>query len=67
MENEKKAWENEANARETQLKVASTIAIGNLEKKHATHLEELDASHKRQMDELRNTNTKNALAAKKVR
>ncbi|KAJ3413612.1 hypothetical protein HDV05_007756 [Chytridiales sp. JEL 0842] len=65
LESERRAWETEASSKETQLKVTHTIAIGNLEKKHATQKEELEATHKRLMDELRNTNTKNALAAKK--
>ncbi|KAI9352620.1 hypothetical protein BDR26DRAFT_849571 [Obelidium mucronatum] len=65
LEKERKNFEYEMNAKETQLKVASTIALGNLEKKHAAILEEAEAGHKKMMDDLRNTNTKNALAAKK--
>ncbi|KAI8617035.1 hypothetical protein BC830DRAFT_145039 [Chytriomyces sp. MP71] len=65
LEQEHKNFEYELQAKETQLKVASTIALGNLEKKHASIMEELDADHKRNMDDLKNTNTKNALAAKK--
>ncbi|KAI8832474.1 hypothetical protein BJ741DRAFT_580193 [Chytriomyces cf. hyalinus JEL632] len=65
MEQERKNFEYELTAKETQLKVASTIALGNLEKRHAVILEELEAEHKRSMDDVKNTNTKNALAAKK--
>ncbi|KAJ3025703.1 UNVERIFIED_CONTAM: hypothetical protein HDU68_006785 [Siphonaria sp. JEL0065] len=65
LEKERKNFEYEMNAKETQLKVASTIALGNLEKKHAAVLEEVELAHKKMMDDLRNTNTKNALAAKK--
>ncbi|KAJ3066924.1 hypothetical protein HDU98_009837 [Podochytrium sp. JEL0797] len=60
-----KNFEYEINAKETQLKVAHTITLGNLEKKHATVLEELDGGHKRMMDDLRNTHTKNTITAKK--
>ncbi|KAJ3133808.1 hypothetical protein HK100_004061 [Physocladia obscura] len=62
---ERKNFEFELTAKETQLKVASTIALGNLEKKHAGILEERESAHKKMVDELRNLNTKNALQAKK--
>ncbi|KAJ3206831.1 hypothetical protein HDU82_004285, partial [Entophlyctis luteolus] len=65
MQKERKNFEYEITAKETQQKVALTIALGNQEKKHLSVLEEAESAHKKAIDELRNTNTKNALAAKK--
>ncbi|KAL2912999.1 hypothetical protein HK105_207454 [Polyrhizophydium stewartii] len=62
---EKAKWESELQAKETQLKVASTIALSNLEKKYTLAQTELEASHKKQVDELRSFHTISALAAKK--
>ncbi|KAJ3278856.1 hypothetical protein HK104_001969, partial [Borealophlyctis nickersoniae] len=65
LKQERKHWELEAQARETQLKVASTIALANLEKKCQAEKEELEAAHKEKLDELRGFHTMKALAAKK--
>ncbi|KAI8929322.1 hypothetical protein BC831DRAFT_302057 [Entophlyctis helioformis] len=62
---EKSKWEGEAQSRETQLKVASTLALANLEKRNTTALADLEATHKKQIDELRSFHTISALAAKK--
>lgn len=62
----KERWEAEAQTRETQLKVSSTIALAQLEKKMQSEKEELDAAHKRQLDEVRAFHTKANMAAKKV-
>ncbi|KAJ3126979.1 hypothetical protein HK098_006937 [Nowakowskiella sp. JEL0407] len=65
MSDEKKKWEEAATAKETQLKVSSTLALAALEKKHQAEMDEIDASYKKQMEELRNFHTLNSLAAKK--
>ncbi|KAJ3331977.1 hypothetical protein HDU76_001651 [Blyttiomyces sp. JEL0837] len=65
LEQERKNWEFEVSARETQLKMEQKIAATNIEKKHQIALDELEANHRKQLDEVRNLNTKNALAAKK--
>ncbi|KAI8811839.1 hypothetical protein BJ742DRAFT_104093 [Cladochytrium replicatum] len=62
---ERTKWETEQQARETQLKVASTLALANIEKKHAAQIEELESLHNRQIEDLRNFHTISALAAKK--
>jgi hypothetical protein len=65
LQQERKNFDFELSAKETQMKVAHSIAISNIEKKHQTVLDELESSHKRTIEELKNTHTKNALAAKK--
>ncbi|KNC98974.1 uncharacterized protein SPPG_05930 [Spizellomyces punctatus DAOM BR117] len=61
----RRAWEIEVQSRETQLKVASTIALAQLEKKLQTEREEADVAHKRQLDDLRAFHTMSNMAAKK--
>ncbi|TPX68859.1 hypothetical protein SpCBS45565_g02845 [Spizellomyces sp. 'palustris'] len=61
----RRAWEIEVQSRETQLKVASTIALAQLEKKLQTEREEAEVAHKRQLDDLRAFHTMSNMAAKK--
>ncbi|KAJ3099061.1 hypothetical protein HDU97_003494 [Phlyctochytrium planicorne] len=65
METEKKNWEFESSAKETQQKVSATIALNNLEKKYKSQIEEVESSHRKQVDELRKEHTINTLALKK--
>ncbi|KAI9090436.1 hypothetical protein DFS34DRAFT_672258 [Phlyctochytrium arcticum] len=58
-------WDAEAQARDTQLKVASTIALAQLEKRLQAEKEDLEAAHRKQVDELRTFHTLTNIAAKK--
>ncbi|KAJ3186437.1 hypothetical protein HK101_009645 [Irineochytrium annulatum] len=65
LETERRQLEFDASTRENQLKVSSTIALQNLERKHKQQLAELESSQKRQLDEIRQQNTINTLALKR--
>ncbi|RKO94808.1 hypothetical protein BDK51DRAFT_30963 [Blyttiomyces helicus] len=65
LEEKRQSWEAEAQARDTQLKVQSTIALASLEKKHQAAREEMEVNQKKQLDELRNFHNMSGLAAKK--
>ncbi|KAJ3018051.1 hypothetical protein HKX48_003204 [Thoreauomyces humboldtii] len=65
MDEAKKQWEAESQGRETQLKVASTIALSQLQKRSEVDRTELETSHRNQLDDLRTFHTKSQMAFKK--
>ncbi|KAI8816425.1 uncharacterized protein EV422DRAFT_608210 [Fimicolochytrium jonesii] len=65
IEEARKQWQAETTARETQLKVASTIAMSQLEKKMQTEKQEMNAAHQKRMDDLRTFFSKSSVTAKK--
>ena len=67
LEMEKRNWEFEASAHETQLKMELKIQLSNQERRHMHMIEELEAAHKKQMDDLRNQHTKTMIEAKMVK
>ncbi|KAI9333920.1 hypothetical protein DFJ73DRAFT_764211 [Zopfochytrium polystomum] len=64
MEMERKNWEFETSARETQLKMEFKITMTNFERKHAMLVEEMETSQKKQLDDIRNQHTKVLMTTK---
>ncbi|KAI9208659.1 uncharacterized protein BJ171DRAFT_489595 [Polychytrium aggregatum] len=62
---EKKAWDLEAQARETQLKVGHTLALSAVEKKYKVELEEVDKNNQKKIEEIKHANTAAAMTAKR--
>ncbi|TPX60037.1 hypothetical protein PhCBS80983_g02046 [Powellomyces hirtus] len=64
LEEAKTQWDAESHSRETQLKIASAVALANLQKKNVAEKQELEDAHQQQLDNLRTFHTKSNLAAK---
>ncbi|KAJ1342615.1 hypothetical protein BSLG_002713 [Batrachochytrium salamandrivorans] len=58
-------WREEIVLKETQFQMELTLSISNQEKRHGLIVEELDTSHKKQLDDLRSFHTSSAIASKK--